>query len=273
MGKESRYPLWSKLYKKYEKREAVGVEPDAGNWPTYFLRRNRKGEFTDFKGRVIEWDIKDPTKVDFTGKELKIVRNTLNQLTSKQKKIAKYYAGLPTANWSLVAGKLIKAYQLSPPLAARLLSALQLGISDTLCVVWHYKYLWDVARPIQMDPSLKTVICTPRFPTYVSGHAAVAGCASTILAHFFPYEKEKLDAIAAEDAASRLYAGVHFRADNEQGLRLGKQIGEFVVSSMDYQKIKADLQLTNKNADLTTDYANDLDQGQHCDSVLDRHIK
>ncbi|MCQ6267228.1 vanadium-dependent haloperoxidase [Fictibacillus sp. WQ 8-8] len=273
MGKHVTYPTWNSLYKKFEKREAVGVEPTAGNWPTYFLRRNRRGEFTDFKGEVIEWEIKDPSEVDFTGKELTIVRSTLNKLTAKQKKIAKYYAGLPTSNWSMVAGKLISAYQLSPPLAARLLSALHLGISDTLCVVWHYKYLWDVARPIQLDPSLKTVICTPRFPSYVSGHAAVAGCANTILSHFFPHEAEKLHGIAEEDAASRLFAGVHFHADNEEGVKLGTQIGEFVVSSLNYQKITVEVQKSNKHANLSTYYASPLDDCQHCESVLDRHIK
>ncbi|MDQ7865031.1 hypothetical protein RCO48_39790 [Peribacillus frigoritolerans] len=33
-----------------------------------------------------------------------------------------------------------------------------------------------------------------------------------------------------ESAQSRLYAGVHFNVDNKEGLNLGRQIGEVVVS-------------------------------------------
>ncbi|MDQ0224099.1 hypothetical protein [Metabacillus niabensis] len=41
-----------------------------------------------------------------------------------------------------------------------------------------------------------------------------------------------------ESAQSRLYAGVHFKADNDEGLRLGRQIGEMVVKIMQLQNVR-----------------------------------
>jgi hypothetical protein len=42
---------------------------------------------------------------------------------------------------------------------------------------------------------------------------------------------------AAEEAAlSRLYGGIHYRFDNEQGLIVGKKIGELVVQRIQLKK-------------------------------------
>ncbi|HEX6847586.1 MAG TPA: phosphatidic acid phosphatase, partial [Chitinophagaceae bacterium] len=49
---------------------------------------------------------------------------------------------------------------------------------------------------------------------------------------------------AAEEAAmSRLYGGIHYRFDNEQGTIAGKKLGEFIVSRL---KLKRE-QMTVKN--------------------------
>lgn len=40
-----------------------------------------------------------------------------------------------------------------------------------------------------------------------------------------------------ESAQSRLYAGVHFNVDNNEGLSLGRQIGEVVVSLLRTQNL------------------------------------
>lgn len=267
---------WSQLYEFYEKREAEGVEREAGKWPTFFLKRNGKGEFTDRKGRVIEWNVLSPTKIDFSGEQLKIVKKTLQNLTDEQRKIAKFYGeGPPTRQWTPVIDKLINTYGVSPPMAARILTCVQMGISDTLVVVWYYKYRWNVPRPIHFDPKLKTVICTPEFPAYVSGHASVSGCSETILSYFFPHESKKLNEIAEEDAKSRLYAGIHFEADNNEGLKLGRQIGDYIVSGLKYQNIPGDVHKKNLNAMiLNKSYkqAMPFSFPNRCRSNLERHL-
>ena len=55
------------------------------------------------------------------------------------------------------------------------------------------------------------------------------GCAEVILSYFFPPESARLKNIMEQCAQSRLYAGVHFKVDNDEGLRLGGQIGGGIV--------------------------------------------
>lgn len=55
------------------------------------------------------------------------------------------------------------------------------------------------------------------------------------MSYFFESESRRLKELAEQCAISRLYAGVHFPIDNEQDLRLGRQIGEIVVSILKQQ--------------------------------------
>jgi hypothetical protein len=92
---------------------------------------------------------------------------------------------------------------------------------------------------------------TPAFPAYVSGHSALSGAWARVMElatgrpdlnfrktvkHLYVEERElaqpvTLDyptfASAAEACGiSRIWAGIHWPADNEQGQRLGRQVGE-----------------------------------------------
>lgn len=214
------------------------VTPRAGSWPTFFLSRGENGEFKDPFGKTIKWKIKHPDDIDW-GKELTAVQHTLTHLTPHKIKVAEYWGtGVATKQFTPVADRLIDAYDIAPTEAARILSYLHGAVNDTFVVTWHLKYLWDVARPNQYDQNIATVLCTPRFPAYPSGHAAVAGCAEVLLGHFFPPEAIKLKRAAEECALSRLYAGVHFSVDNEEGLQLGRQVGHMVVEVIEKENAK-----------------------------------
>jgi hypothetical protein len=65
----------------------------------------------------------------------------------------------------------------------------------------------------------------------------VAGCAEAILSYIFPRESFEIKKVMEESAQSRLYAGVHFNVDNIEGLSLGRQIGEVVVSLLRTQNL------------------------------------
>jgi hypothetical protein len=41
---------------------------------------------------------------------------------------------------------------------------------------------------------------------------------------------------AAEAAMSRLYGGIHYRFDNEEGAKAGRKAGEFIVSRLKMKK-------------------------------------
>jgi hypothetical protein len=66
----------------------------------------------------------------------------------------------------------------------------------------------------------------------------VAGCAEVLLCYFFPRDASIIKRIIEESAQSRLYAGVHFKVDNDEGLRLGRQIGQMVEKVCIVQGVK-----------------------------------
>ena len=212
------------------------VTPLAGSWALVYLDRDDEGNFLNPIGGKMKLPIIHPTKIDFE-RELVIVQNTLKNLTPNQKNLGHYYGtGAPTKQWTPVIDRLIDTYGVDPTYAARILASVQSAINDIMIDVWDLKYRWDVARPDQYDQKMRTLLCTPRFPTYPSGHAAMSGCAQVVLSYFFPKEAKKLQKIAEDDAVSRLYSGVHFPADNDEGLKLGRYIGTVIVNYLKTQR-------------------------------------
>lgn len=234
---EKKYLRWSKEPYAGESSPPVNpVTPSAGSWALTYLKRDKVGNFLDPNGKKINMPIRHPDRIDFKG-ELKIVQRTLKNITSTQEKISVFYgSGAPTKQWTPVIDRLIDSYGVSPVYAARILAAVQMAVNDTMIVVWDLKYKWDTARPNQYDHKMETIICTPRFPTYPSGHASMSGCSEVVLGYFFPREAQKLRRFAEEDAISRLYGGVHFPVDNNEGLKLGRFIGNLVVNYLKKQR-------------------------------------
>ena len=89
----------------------------------------------------------------------------------------------------------------------------------------------NILRPDQYDSTYKPLITTPPFPGYPSGHATGAATTSAVLAYFFPADAKEFQELAKDCADSRFYAGIHFRTDNETGLRMGAAIGKYIVEA------------------------------------------
>ncbi|AOT72960.1 chloroperoxidase [Geosporobacter ferrireducens] len=227
---------WSELAYAGEQRLPSPVEKNTNTWPTFFFYRNTKGDFLDHNGKPIHWEIRSPDSIDFIHEELKKVQNTLLNLTQEQITIAEYWnAGPPTKQFTPLIDRLIDTYDISAPRAARILGACNAAANDAMIITWHFKYLWDIPRPNQLDHHLATIICTPYHPSYPSGHSVVAGCMQILLSYFFSPESKRLITLAEECANSRLYGGVHFSIDNTEGLRLGRQIGSLIVNALSEQ--------------------------------------
>ena len=267
---------WSALSYAGEIRVPASTASRAGSWPLYFLKRNRNGEFADSKGDLISFEILQPDTFNFNA-QLSVVKEVLNNITADQIAIAEYWGDGPAAKqWMPIVDILIDTYGIGSPMAERIWAAVQAGVNDALLVNWHFKYLWDIARPNQLDQTLATILCTPKHPTYPAGHATVAGCNQMILNYFFPPEAVRLQQLAEECALSRLYAGVHFPADLEQGLRLGRQIGNIVVADLmeqhDRDFTKIDMPITvNLQAKLPPPPYKQVipfPRKQSCDSLL-----
>jgi hypothetical protein len=161
------------------------------------------------------------------------------KLTPEQKTIAENWnlqAGsvTPPGVWNLRAVAAIRAHKLEPAHAARLLATLNVAMNDAAIACWRAKYQWWIVRPVtvireRFDPEFLPHLVTPPHPSYTSGHASVSGAAEVALTAFFPREAPEFRAMAEEAAMSRLYGGIHYRSDNDEGLRLGRRVAERVM--------------------------------------------
>jgi hypothetical protein len=138
----------------------------------------------------------------------------------------------PAAIWNGLLNERIVARGLSPRDASRAHAFLNMALADAFVTSWATKYRYWMARPIHRIPGLVTVVPTPNFPTYTSGHSTISAAAAAVLGEVFPDEALHFRAQAEEAALSRLWAGIHFPHDNDQGLAVGTRLGARVVARM-----------------------------------------
>jgi membrane-associated phospholipid phosphatase len=166
--------------------------------------------------------------------ELLEVYNVSRSLTAEQRRIAEFWADgagtvTPPGHWNMIALELMRGRRLSIDRVARIFAVLNTAQADAFIACWDAKFTYWSERPVsairrELDPNWLPHITTPPFPAYVSGHSSTSGAASAVLARFFPRAAARLRAQAAEAAVSRLYGGIHFRSDNDAGLRLGRRM-------------------------------------------------
>jgi membrane-associated phospholipid phosphatase len=135
--------------------------------------------------------------------------------------------------WTDLASQKIFEYHLdrNTPLCARIYTLLHVGMYDAGIAIMDAKYAYWGIRPNQYDTSFQPLIFTPPFPGYPSGHAMASSAAAAVLSYFFPADQSFFKATAQECAESRFYGGIHFRTDNETGLRQGEKLGAYVAET------------------------------------------
>lgn len=173
-------------------------------------------------------------------REVEEVLEVARALTAEQKAIAdRWHLGqgtvTPAGVWNMIALDLVRAGGFDTERSAEVFAALNIAMMDAFIACWHVKYVWWTERPVtairdRLDPAFLPHLVTPAFPSYTSGHSTVSGAAEVVLAAFFPDRAASLREQAEEAALSRLYGGIHFRSDNDEGLKHGRRIGERVVA-------------------------------------------
>jgi hypothetical protein len=208
------------------------LEPLAANWNTWVLQRPDE----------IETPPPETYGTDAYWSAAREVYDVSQSLTADQKRIADDWhldAGsvTPAGVWNLKVLEMIERHQLDDNESATLLAALNVAMADAQIASWHVKYTYWTVRPVnvireRIDPDWLPYLFTPVFPSYVSGHATVSGAAAAVIACTLPAEADTARAMAAEAAMSRLYGGIHFRGDNDEGLKLGAAIGRKVCDRL-----------------------------------------
>ncbi len=163
-------------------------------------------------------------------------------LSAEQKKIADDWnldlgTVTPAGVWMLKMFALPQYQRLPANERTACASLLATTMLDAFIACWRVKYRWWTERPVtairrELDPTFLPHLVTPGFPSYVSGHASVSGAAATVLAACFPELAASLQKEAEQAAMSRLYGGIHFRADNDAGLELGRRVGALAIEAV-----------------------------------------
>lgn len=175
--------------------------------------------------------------------------------TQEQRQISLYWADdplktpTPAGHWGFIATDQLRQTQASLARAARVYARLHLALADAFIASWETKYSVNRMRPVtavqltldsQWVPSL---MHTPPFPEYPSGHSVLSSAAAAVLEHEFgtrtrftdnthndrgwgPRSFASFRAAADEAAVSRLYAGIHFRSGVEGGKVQGRCVAE-----------------------------------------------
>jgi len=171
-----------------------------------------------------------PPPPDFENdmKEMKNFKQTFH--TAAQ---AYYWATTGPELWYDLASKKMFEYRMmdDAPTVARVYTVLNVAYHDAVIAIFDSKYTHWGIRPDQYDTTFKPLIETPPFPGYPSGHAAGAATSCAVMSYFFPEDAKQFQKLAQDCADSRFYAGIHFKTDDEVGLKMGAAIGKYVVET------------------------------------------
>lgn len=193
--------------------------------------------------------------------------NAGTNLTQEQKNIANFWAdgptvtGTPPGHWIAITGIVAAQEGLSLDRIAEAYARVGIAVADAFITCWQTKFDTYLLRPVtyiqaNIDAAWEPFIPTPNFPTYTSGHSTQSGAAATVLSGMFGllaftdtthsdlnpelgYADRTYNDfyVAANEAAvSRLYGGIHYLVDNEDGFDQGICVGMIVNTTIEFTK-------------------------------------
>jgi membrane-associated phospholipid phosphatase len=183
--------------------------------------------------------------------------------TADQALIGRFWNGAIQNYWNEITQTAVHAHQLTTAQSARVFALLNLTLADEVIAFYDSKYTYNLWRPVTAiraaatdgnpdtaaDPNwLPQAGKTAADPSYPGAHATISAGAALVLSAFFgnkplqlsvtsevlPGVIRSFDSFAAvenEASLSRIYAGQHFRSDENAGERLGSAVAEFVVDN------------------------------------------
>jgi membrane-associated phospholipid phosphatase len=205
------------------------VNKDPKKWTGPYAMGIKLTEFTPMIMRSAD-QFRPVPPPDFE-QEMKDLKNF--KQNSRSRFLAHYWANSGPEVWNDLVSQKMFEYHIDDdaPAAARIYATLNTAFHEMTISVFDAKYTYWGIRPVQYDTTYKSMITTPPFPGYPSGHAAGAGTSAAVLEYFFPADAKQFRQMAQDCADSRFYAGIHFRTDNETGLRMGETLGKYVAEA------------------------------------------
>jgi hypothetical protein len=184
--------------------------------------------------------------------------------TPEQTDIGRFWGAAPVQNvWNQIAQLAGMSFENSLEQNARMFALLDTSVADGVIALYDSKYAYHRWRPITAvragdldgnpdtagDPNWTPLAVTALDPSYVGAHAEISQSAAAVLGDFFGTDRldfsltnpnlpgvvrtfQSFSQAADEAAASRIYAGQHFRYDEDGGQALGHQVGNFIFNDI-----------------------------------------
>lgn len=167
----------------------------------------------------------------------------------------------PPSRWVAITNEVLVAEKSNLETAIMAAVKVGLALNDASVSCWNSKFVYNVERPSTFINKIMSnnwnvlsltstgfLKSTPSFPAYPSGHSTFGAAAAEALVSVFganyamtdrchearsdfngkPRYFESFYDMAVENAYSRIWLGVHWRMDCEEGLRLGYVVGRRV---------------------------------------------
>ncbi len=222
------------------------------------------------------FDAKNKNSVFY--KAMMAVKNTGDSLTEEQKNIADFWDDnpfklnvvghasyatkkfSPPGHWMNIVGIAAKATGVDFNTTVAAYTETAIALFDGFISCWDEKFRSNYIRPETainkyVTDSWRPYIQTPPFPSYTSGHSTISAAAAEVMNYWFGDVTTFSDTSSLEfgiksrtiksfrDAAkeagmSRIYGGIHYWFDNEEGNKMGTKIGAFVIDRIKMKKQK-----------------------------------
>jgi hypothetical protein len=181
--------------------------------------------------------------------------------TADETAIGKFWGAAPVwVVWNQIADQAGVGFANSLEQNARLFAALDTTLADSAIGLYDAKYTYHRWRPITAitasdqgnptttaDPNWLPLANTANDPSYPGAHAEFSQAAATVLGDFFGTDTfsfsltnagvgitrtfDSFSGASQEASASRIFAGQHFRYDENAGQALGGQVADLVVDN------------------------------------------
>lgn len=140
----------------------------------------------------------------------------------------------PPGHWNAIALQYFERAKWDDFQTAPAMAIMNVAMCDAGICCWDTKYAYWLKRPSHVDRSITTSVGLPNFPSYPSGHSMFSGAAATILSHFLPEYAAEFSRLATEASLSRIWGGIHFRFDCEDGMVAGQAIARLALKKYGY---------------------------------------
>lgn len=164
----------------------------------------------------------------------------------------------PPGHWMNIVGIAAKEAKADFSTTVAAYTETSIALFDGFISCWDEKFRSNYVRPETsinkyIDQNWQPYIQTPPFPSYTSGHSTISAAAAEVMTNWFGDHLSFTDTsslefgiksrriesfrLAAKEAGmSRIYGGIHYPFDNDEGNKCGTLLGDLIVERLKFKK-------------------------------------